>query len=89
MKLVKEINLDLSVDIIVTVNCHAIKLVEPVVCVNLDGMDQTVKWVSTKMYRNVFFSFDIFMVYIPECKQQLRTMKYTQIRDIAHFQSGL
>jgi hypothetical protein len=43
MKLVKEINLDLSVDIIVTVNCHAIKLVEPVVCVNLDGMDQTVK----------------------------------------------
>jgi hypothetical protein len=41
------------------------------------------------MYRNVFFSFDIFMVYIPECKQQLRTMKYTQIRDIAHFQSGL
>ena len=26
------------------------------------------------------------MVYIPECKQQLRTMKwYTHIRDIAHF----
>ena len=48
---------------------------------------------------NVFFSFDLllklalninqsislFMVYIPLCKQQLRTMKYyTQIRDIAH-----
>jgi len=24
---------------------------------------------------NAFFSFDIFMVYLPECKQQLRTMK--------------
>jgi len=24
---------------------------------------------------NAFFSFDIFMVFIPECKQQLRTMK--------------
>jgi len=24
---------------------------------------------------NAFFTFDIFMVYIPECKQQLRTMK--------------
>jgi len=24
---------------------------------------------------NAFFSFDLFMVYIPECKQQLRTMK--------------
>jgi len=24
---------------------------------------------------NTFFSFDRFMVYIPECKQQLRTMK--------------
>jgi len=23
---------------------------------------------------NEFFSFDLFMVYIPECKQQLRTM---------------
>jgi len=22
---------------------------------------------------NAFFSFDLFMVYIPECKQQLRT----------------
>jgi len=30
------------------------------------------------------------MVYIPECKQQLKTMKYyTQIRDIAHFKSGM
>jgi hypothetical protein len=25
---------------------------------------------------NAFFSFDLFMVYISECKQQLRTMKY-------------
>jgi len=24
---------------------------------------------------NAFFSFDLFMVYIPEYKQQLRTMK--------------
>jgi len=24
---------------------------------------------------NAFFSFDLFMVYIQECKQQLRTMK--------------
>ena len=39
---------------------------------------------------NSFFSFDFFMVYILECKQQLRTMKYyTQIVDIAHFKSGL
>jgi hypothetical protein len=39
---------------------------------------------------NAFFSFDLFLVYIPECKQQLRTMKYyTQIQDIAHFKSGL
>jgi len=24
---------------------------------------------------NAFFSFDLFMVYIPECKQQLRTIE--------------
>jgi len=37
---------------------------------------------------NAFFSFDLFMVYIPECK--LRPMKYyTQLRDIAYFKSGL
>ena len=33
------------------------------------------------------FPFDLFMVYIPECKQELRTTcmnKYTQIRDIAY-----
>ena len=24
---------------------------------------------------NAFFSCDLFMVYIPECKQQLKTMK--------------
>jgi len=30
------------------------------------------------------------MVYIPECKVQLRTMKYyTQIPEIAHFKSRL
>jgi hypothetical protein len=30
------------------------------------------------------------MVYIPECKQQLITIKeYTQIRDIWHLESGL
>jgi len=30
------------------------------------------------------------MVFIPECKQQLRTIKeYTKIRDIANFKSGL
>ena len=39
---------------------------------------------------NAFFSFDLFMVDIPECKQQLRTMKqYMQIQYIAHFKSGL
>ena len=38
---------------------------------------------------NAYFSFDLFMVYIPEYKQQLWTMKYTQIRDIEHFKSGL
>jgi len=39
---------------------------------------------------NALFYFDLFMVYIPECKQQLRNMKkYTQIWDIAHFESGL
>ena len=44
--------------------------------------------VNCKM--NAFFSFDLFTVYISECKQQLRTMKYyTQIRDIPHFKSGL
>ena len=36
---------------------------------------------------NTFISFDLFMVYIPECKQQLRTVK--EIRDTAHFNSGL
>ena len=39
---------------------------------------------------NASFSFDFFMVYIPECKQQLRTMEYyMQIQDIPHFKSGL
>jgi len=39
---------------------------------------------------NAFFSFDLFMVYIPECKQQLITVKqYTQIPDIAHLKPGL
>ena len=38
---------------------------------------------------NELFSFDLFIVYIPECKQQLRTMKlYTLIRDIAHLNLG-
>ena len=38
---------------------------------------------------NEFFSFDLFMVYIPECRQQLGTMKlYTVIRDIAHLNLG-
>ena len=36
---------------------------------------------------NAFFSLnDLFMVYIPKSKQQIRTMKsYTQIRNIAHW----
>jgi hypothetical protein len=35
---------------------------------------------------NTFFSFDLVIVYIPECKQQLKTIKQsTQIQDIAHF----
>jgi len=31
----------------------------------------------------------VYILYIPECKQHPRTMKYTQIRDIAHFISGM
>jgi hypothetical protein len=39
---------------------------------------------------NAFFSFNLFTVYIPESKQQLRIMiKYTQIQDIARFKPGL
>jgi hypothetical protein len=35
---------------------------------------------------NAVFSFELITVYVPECKQLLRTMKwYTQILDIAHF----
>jgi hypothetical protein len=30
-----------------------------------------------------FFSIDLFIVYLPECKQQLRIIQYMQIRDIA------
>jgi hypothetical protein len=34
------------------------------------------RWASTYICNmNALFSFDLFMVYIPECKQQLRTMK--------------
>jgi len=39
---------------------------------------------------NAIFTFDVFMVYIPECKLQLRvTKQYTHILDIAHFKAGL
>ena len=39
---------------------------------------------------NALLSFDLFMVYIPESKQQLRSVKeHMQIREIAHFKSGL
>jgi hypothetical protein len=31
--------------------------------------------ISINCSLNALFSFDPFMVYIPECKQQLRTMK--------------
>jgi hypothetical protein len=34
----------------------------------------TVKYINP-CNMNPFFSFDLFMVYIPESKQQLRTMK--------------
>lgn len=38
---------------------------------------------------NALFPFDLFMVYIPECIQQLRTTKYyTQIRDSSHINLG-
>jgi hypothetical protein len=48
------------------------------------------RWYNIHYNMNAFLSFDRFMVYIPECKQQLRTMKeYTQIRDIEHSKSGL
>ena len=33
---------------------------------------------------NAFFSFDLFMVYIPEWKHQLGTMKYTRGFNILH-----
>jgi len=60
-------------------------------------MDYTLTWyfalesfskVNTIKYKSnmyAFLSFDLFMVYIPECKQQI----YTQIRYIAHFKSEL
>ena len=32
-------------------------------------------FIKTSCNMNAFFSFDLFMIYIPECKQQLRTMK--------------
>jgi hypothetical protein len=39
---------------------------------------------------NAFFFFDLFMVYLLECKQQLRTMKqYDQIPDIVHLKLTL
>jgi hypothetical protein len=39
---------------------------------------------------NAFFFFDLFMVYLLECKQQLRTMKqYDQIPDIVHLTLNL
>ena len=39
---------------------------------------------------HAFFSFYLFLVFIPECRQQLRTMEwYTQIRDNTNFKSGL
>ena len=31
---------------------------------------------------NAFFSFDLFMVYIPGCKQQLRTMKPEALKSL-------
>jgi hypothetical protein len=43
-----------------------------------------------QLYRRGLLVVDLVMLYIPECKNQLRNMKwYTQIRDIAHFKSGL
>ena len=42
-----------------------------------------------KVTMNALFSFDLFMFYILECKQQLRTMKRCkQIPDIAHLNLG-
>jgi hypothetical protein len=54
----------------------------------IDNEDDTIheQLIMISCNMNAFFSFDLFMVYIPECKQQLRTMK---IQDIAHFKSGL
>ena len=37
--------------------------------------DTTIHTKVCNTMMNAFFSFDLFMVYIPECKQQLRTMK--------------
>jgi len=31
--------------------------------------------IHSLLYMNTFLSFDLFIVYLPECKQQLRTMK--------------
>jgi hypothetical protein len=48
-------------------------------CLNRNGHHNTqnVKTHNrTKQKSKNIFSFDLFMVYIPECKQQLRTMKH-------------
>ena len=33
-----------------------------------------IKCIKTSCNKNAFFSFDLFMVYLLKCKQQLRTM---------------
>jgi len=41
------------------------------------------KMIYLLLYKHAFFSFYLFIVYLPECKQQLRTMKkYAQIYTI-------
>ena len=61
------------------------------VITKLPNSEQSCKGkVKTHQYinrQNAFFTFHLFVVYIPKCKQQLRTMKYyTQIRDIAQLE---
>jgi hypothetical protein len=54
------------------VNSHWFKLTNSNGENNIIQFDNTVKHHCNM---NPFFSFDLFMVYIPECKQRLRTMK--------------
>ena len=59
-------------------------------CMTLNTYNNQSKNVNCTLQHECILFVWSFYGYIPECKQQLRTVKkYTQIRDIAHFKSGL